>query len=135
MRRSCCLAALLLVAGCQAIPDTHRPVQPLPLDGPPLSYREVISRARTLATQATEAFYVDQWADVEKAAVNLEDTARYLPKTADVPAVQKTSLEARSQTLVQESLALREAAKSRDEKKTTEAMQRINLLVRELRPE
>jgi hypothetical protein len=49
--------------------------------------------------------------------------------------VRKVSLEARSQELAKAAMALREAAKAKDEKKTNETMQKINLLVRELRPE
>jgi hypothetical protein len=131
-----CFAALgLMVIGCQSGGDLRRSVPPLPLDGPALGYRDVVSRARTLASQATEAFYVDQWLEVERAAVSLEETARYLPKSADVPLPQKSTLDVRSKTLEQESVALREAAKSRDEKKTNDVMQRVNLLVRELRSE
>ena len=100
----------------------------------PMTYRDVIHRARSQATLATESFYIDQWQDVDRAAASLEDTARYLPRAVEVPATQKTSLEVRSQTLVKEAQALREAVKGRDEKKTTEAMKKINLLA-QLRPE
>jgi hypothetical protein len=136
MRRMLCSAALgLALVGCQSANDLRRPVQPLPVNGPALAYHDVVSRARLLATQATEAFYIDQWLEVEKAALNLEETARYLPKSTDVPTAQKFSIDTRSRTLEQESVALREAAKARDEKKTNDVMQRVNLLVRELRSE
>jgi len=128
-----CLAALAV--GCQVIPEAPRALQPLPSNGPAMTYRDVVYRARSQATLATESFYIDQWPDVDRAAAGLEDTARYLPRAVEVPATQRTSLEVRSQTLVKEAQALRQAVKGRDEKKTTEAMQRINLLVRELRPE
>lgn len=123
------------LAGCQVVPEAPRPLQPLPADGPAMTYREIIHRARSQATLATESFYIDQWQDVDRAAASLEDTARYLPKAIEVPVTQKASLEARSKTLAQEAKALREAVKGRDEKKTTDAMKKINLLVRELRPE
>jgi hypothetical protein len=41
----------------------------------------------------------------------------------------------RSEDLAKAAQTLREAVKSRDERRTTEVMQRINLLVRQLRPE
>jgi hypothetical protein len=136
MRRTLLGAAVCIVAaGCLATAEPRRPLQPLPVDGPPLAYRDVVARARGIATTATEAFYVDLWVEVERAAQSLEETAQYLPRTSDVPEVRKVSLEARSQALVKEAQALREAAKAKDEMKTTAAMQKINLLVRELRPE
>jgi hypothetical protein len=137
MRRELLPAAIVLAfVGCQTSADQRRPVQPLPAaDGPALSYRDVVSRARILATQATEAFYIDQWTDVERAALNLEETARYLPKSVDVPSGLRPGLDGRSKTLEEQSLALRDAAKARDEKKTNDVMQRVNLLVRELRSE
>lgn len=137
MGRTCaCLLLLSLFAtGCQVVPESPRNLQPLPADGALLTYRDVIYRARSQATLATESFYIDRWQDVDKAAASLEDTARYLPRALEIPAAQKSSLEARSQSLIKEAQALREAVKGRDEKKTTEVMKRINLLVRELRPE
>lgn len=134
MRRKCCLIlAAFVIIGCQALPDPNRSLQPLPLEGPPLTYREVATRARLLAMTATESFYVDAWADVERSAVSLAETATYLPRSSEVPADQKPSLDARSQSLREAAQKLREAALSRDEKKTNDSMQKINLLVRELR--
>src|SRR5262245_60588474 len=128
MRRAILLAAFsLLLAGCLATPEPNRPLQPLPTDGAPLPFKDVVARARGIATSATEAFYVDQWTEVEKAATNLEDTAQYLPRSADVPAAHKVSLEVRSQTLVKEAQTLKAAAKAKDVNKTTESMQKINL--------
>jgi hypothetical protein len=136
MRRAVLAAAsCFALAGCLATPEPNRQLQPLPVEGAPLNYKDVVARARGIATSATEAFYIDQWAEVEKAATNLEDTAQYLPRAGEIPMARKVSLEVRSQALVKEAQALREAAKAKDEKKTNEAMQKINLLVRELRPE
>src|SRR5262245_50166174 len=136
MRRAFCLTDLgLALAGCQLSPDPQRSLQPLPVDGPVLTYNEVVQRARAQAMLATEAFYVDQWAEVERAAASLEDTARYLPRSLEIPTAQKGSVDGRSTSLAAEAAALKTAVKSRDEKKTNETMQRINLLVRELRPE
>ena len=135
MRRTLTFVALAtIVAGCQVTPEP-RPLQPLPVEGPALNYKDVVVRARALATTATEAFYIDKWLEVEKAAISLEETAQYLPRTLEIPVGRKGSLDANSQTLLKEAQALREAARAKDEKKTTESMQKINLLVRELRSE
>lgn len=135
MRRTLTVVAIVtILAGCQVTQD-QKPLPPLKVDGAALSYKDVIVRARILATNANEAFYVDQWAEVEKAAASLEETAGYLPRSIEIPVSRKASLDTRSDVLVKEAQALRAAAKAKDEQKATAAMQKINLLVRELRPE
>jgi outer membrane murein-binding lipoprotein Lpp len=132
MRRAAIIFGLLLLSGCQALQE-HNRLQPLPTDGPALPYREVVQKSRNLATAATEAFYVDKWSEVELAAVALEQTALYLPRSYEIPEARKTSLDSSVKTLVKEAQALREAAKAKDETKTNETLQRIHLRVRELR--
>jgi hypothetical protein len=130
------LTALLvsLVAGCQTAPEQIK-IPPLPAEGQAVGYADVVQRARALATSATEAFYIDKWGDVESAALGLEQTALYLPKATDVPPARRASLDAQLQSLIRESQELREAARKSDEKRTNATLQRIHLLVRELRPE
>jgi hypothetical protein len=136
MKRATCvgLLAIIVFAGCQTAPEQIK-IPPLPAEGQPVTYGDVVQRARVLATSATEAFYIDKWGEVESAALGLEQTALYLPKASDVPAARRASLDAQMQTLVRESQELREAAKKSDEKRTNSTLQRIHLLVRELRPE
>src|SRR5262245_15882294 len=121
-----------VLAGCQSVPEPLK-IQPLPADGQPLAYADAIQRARTLATSATEAFYVDRWPEVESAAVNLEETARILPKSPDVPPTLRASLDAHSTALLADVQILRESAKKKDEDKTNEVLQRIHLRVRKMR--
>jgi Skp family chaperone for outer membrane proteins len=136
MSRAIATAGLfLVVAGCQLSPEARRTMPPLPSEPHALSYRDAVQRARQQAAQATEAFYIDQWTDVDAAAQGLEETARYLTRTRDIPAHQQMVLAIRSEDLAKAAQTLREAVKSRDERRTTEVMQRINLLVRQLRPE
>ena len=123
-----------VLAGCQAAPEQLR-IQPLPADGQPLSYSDALQRARYLATSATEAFYIDKWPEVEAAAIGLEETARLLPKSPDVPAPLKASLMSQSTALLADVQTLRESAKKKDEDKTNEVLQRIHLRVRKMRPE
>ncbi|MFL5342614.1 MAG: hypothetical protein ACJ8F7_20975 [Gemmataceae bacterium] len=136
MNRTACVgvAAFLLLAGCQNQPDQLR-VPSAPADGQLLSYRDTVAKARTLATSAVEAFYVDNWTDVEAAATNLEKTAQFLPKAIDVPAARQSTLDAQSQALQQDAQKLRESAHQADVKKTNEVLQRIHLQVRELKPD
>ena len=126
--------ALVLLAGCQTQPEQLR-VPPAPLEGQALSYRDSVARARNWATNAVEAFYVDKWAEVETAATGLEETARYLPKSIDVPAARKSSLEVQAVALQRDAQELRDYARKNDEKKANETLQRIHQRVRDLRPE
>jgi hypothetical protein len=125
---------VVLLLGCQTGPDGLR-MQPLPPGGQPLSYSDAIHRARAFATSATEAFYVDKWGDVEIAAIGLEETARILPKSPDIPMSLQGTLASQSTALLTDVQSLRESAKKKDEDKTNELLQRIHFRVRKMRPE
>jgi hypothetical protein len=134
MNRVVGVTLLALAAGCAA-PQERAPLKPLTEDTPPQTYVDLLNRARVQATTATEAFYVNGWPDLEELARGLEQTARFLQKATEVPARHKDRLKDEAGGLESEARRLQEAAKARDEKKTNEVMQRINLLVRELRAE
>lgn len=130
------ITALLffLFVGCQ-LPPERVPLKPLPEDGPPQSYADLVGRARAQATAANEAFYINNWPDLEDAAKGLEVTARVLAKAADVPPTHKDTLPIEAGDLIKEAAKLREAAKAQDVRQATETLQRLNLKVRELRPD
>ncbi len=130
------ITALLFVSlvGCQ-LPPERVPLKPLPDDGPPQPYVDLVNRARAQATAANEAFYINNWPDLEDAAKGLELTARVLGKAADVPLKHKDTLPNESADLAKEAAKLREVAKTQDVRQATETLQRINLKIRELRPE
>jgi hypothetical protein len=132
MRRTLLFGSVLLLATACQTPERVA-LRPLPDDGPPVPYAELLTRARAQCTIATEAFYVNKWPDVEDAARGLEQTAHYLPKAEDVPAKQKEAIPAVSTSLSKDAVKLREAAKSQDEKAANEVLQRLHLTVRELR--
>jgi hypothetical protein len=134
MHRARWFLLLVIVTGCQG-PAERVAIMPLPEEGAPLAYADALQRARFQASAANEAFYVDKWAEVQEAAAALEKTARYLLKTTDVPAKLKESLPNRVEELTKLTAQLREAAKAQDVKKANEALQQINLKVRELKPE
>ena len=123
---------LLILAACQA-PSERAALTPLPDDSPPMPYAELLTRARYQATLATEAFYVDKWAEVEDAARGLQQTARFLPKAEDVPARQKDALPVVSGDLSKEAGKLLEAARAKDVKEANDSLQRVQLVVHELR--
>ncbi|OAI49920.1 hypothetical protein AYO44_18220 [Planctomycetaceae bacterium SCGC AG-212-F19] len=110
-------------------------MQPIPQNGKGLAYAEVVLRARLQAGAATEAFYLNKWTALEDAARILEQTARMLVKTTDVPARQKDRLNAHADELAKEAMDLQQSASAQDEKRSNDALQRIHLKVRELRPE
>jgi hypothetical protein len=126
----CVLA--LGVAAC-ALPPERTPIRPLPDETVSLPFAELLTRARIQASNATEAFYLNKWEDLEDAARGLEQTARVLPKAIEVPPPQKEKLSTVSTALRKDAVSLREAAKAHNVKDTNEAMQRVNLTVRELR--
>jgi Prokaryotic membrane lipoprotein lipid attachment site len=128
------LAASLLVplSACQLPPERVQ-LQRLPESGPPLPYAELLTRARVQATNATEAFYVNRWSELEDAASGLEQTARYLVKAEDVPPRHKDTLAVMSSDLGKLGGKLREAAVAKDVKSANDSLQRIHLKVRELR--
>ena len=130
------ITALLFVilVGCQ-LPPERVPLKPLPENGPPQPYLDLVNRARAQATAANEAFYINNWSDLEDAAKGLELTARVLGQATDVPAKHKDTLAKQCGDLAKEVSKLREAAKGQDVRQATDALQRINLKVRELRPE
>ena len=125
------LASLL---GCRAAAE-RAVVQPLPDDTPPQPFIDLLSRARLQAMAANEAFYVDQWSDLDDAARSLEQSARFLHQAKDVPANRKTGLDSRADQLGAQAVQLRQAAKNRDVTQTNATLQRIHMIVRELRSE
>lgn len=133
-RALCCVVLLAGFAGCQLPPEAAA-VKPLPEDGPPQAYADLVGRARAQAKAANEAFYLNRWADLEDAARGLEQTARFLTKALDVPPRHKDTLAIEAGDLGKEATTLRESAKSQNVKQVTDSMQRLNLKVRELRPE
>jgi hypothetical protein len=132
--RSLPLLLVLLLFGCQ-LPGERVPLRTLPEDGPPLPYAELLTRARFQATNATEAFYLNKWGDLEESAKGLIQTGRFLEKATDVPAKHKDTLPVVAGDLRKEAANLQEAAKAQDVKKSGDILQRIHLKIRELRLE
>jgi hypothetical protein len=124
----------MVVFACQ-LPPERTALKPLPEETVSLPFPELLTRARQQASNATEAFYVNKWDDLEDAARGLEQTAKYLPKANEVPAKNRENLPTVSTLLKDEAVKLREAAKAKNVKETNEILQRVHLTVRELRLE
>jgi hypothetical protein len=132
MSRVVFLGIVLAAAGCQAAPS-RPPVTPLAEDSAPLPFGDLATRARQQAMAALEAYYVDRWPEVEESARGLEQTARFLRRSTDVPANRQGDLSLRADTLAEAAKQLREAAKTRASDQVNSVLQRINSQVRELR--
>lgn len=135
MMRTAFRGVLLIVvlAGCRI--SEREGANPLPENAAPLPYSEMITRARGQATTALDAFYVDSWLELEQSAQRLEQTARLLPKSTNIPAAFKAKIEPESDELRKDAVKLLEFARAKNAKQVNETMQRINLRIRQLRPE
>ena len=126
------LVGVLILGGCQ-LPSERAVLQPLPTNGPPLPYAQLLTRVRNQAKAANEAFYVDRWGELEELATGLDQTALYLSKAEDVPPNQKSSLGKTTSSLSKDAVQLRDAARMKDVKAANAAIQRITLAIHELR--
>jgi len=124
----------LALTSCQIGPEERRdPLVPLPDKVTPQPYGRLLERARTQASKATDAFYRDNWGELEDTARGLEQTAVFLAKSDDVPAKHRDTVVTLSGDLGKLARQLREAAVSKSVDKATEVMKSINLKVREMR--
>ncbi len=126
------LCVMLLLLGC-AVPAERVPLQPLPENGQVLPYAELLTRIRAQANAANDAFYLDRWGDLEDLAKGIEQTSRFLAKAQEVPKKNKDILVEVTRDLAQNAEKLRGAAVAKNVKDTTDALQKINSKVRQLR--
>lgn len=133
MRKLPVIALFLALASCQMAEPRAALPAPLPDKVTALPYNQLLSRSRSLATRATEALYVDNFADVEEAARGLEQTAQYLVKAEDVPGKHKDTLTTLSGDLGKLAKELRENASSKNAEKSNASLAKINAKVRAMR--
>lgn len=126
------LAALVLTAAGCCLPEREA-LRPLP-EGHVFTYDELYTRLRIQAGAALEAFYADSWRELEEYARGLEQTARRLPKTSAIPGPLRDGLDAQTSSLRKDAGLLAAAARERRVRPANEAMQRIQLTIRQLRP-
>jgi hypothetical protein len=120
-------ASLIILCGCQLTVDREH-LKPFDEKQPPRNYAELYLRSRSQANLALEAFYVDDWGELDTAAKGLEQTARFLP-LADMPADA-----ALAEKLRADAARLSEAARAKDVRVANEILQRIQFNIRTLRP-
>jgi Skp family chaperone for outer membrane proteins len=134
MRKLLVLGGLFLtLASCQ-VAEPRASLPPLlPDKVTAVPYGQLLTRARSQASRATEALYTDNFADVEEAARGLEQTAQYLVKAEDVPGKHKDTLTAMSGDLAKLAKELRETASAKNAEKGNEVLAKINAKVRSMR--
>jgi acyl-CoA reductase-like NAD-dependent aldehyde dehydrogenase len=133
VRGALVLLALGLVVSCR-LPADREDLKLLPADRPVPEYAEIYLRSRSQATIALEAFYADQWKELGDAARALEQSATFLPMSSAIPADRAPIVKKTAEKLLAESKALGEAATAKNVTAANEAMQRIQLDIRTLRP-
>jgi hypothetical protein len=131
MRCALVLIPVVTLLGCRAV--ERATLQPLPEVTTPLPFADLVARARLQAMSANEAFYIDQWGEVDAAARGIEQSARFLKQATAVPPTRTGDYVARADALAREASRLGEAARARDANGVSAALQRIHTLVRELR--
>jgi hypothetical protein len=131
----CLLPLAFGLAGCQS--PERAAVQPLPPNAGPLTYPDLVNRAKAQVAAGQEFFFRDSWTDVEQAADALRQTGELLGKLKpeDVPANKRDMLAKQVKELTDAAGALREAGQAKDARAATQAFQRLHLVVRELRPD
>lgn len=122
------LLAVAFLSGCRMAGD-REDLKLFDEKKPILNYPELYLRARSQASLALEAFYVDSWTDLDDAAKALEQTARFLPKANDSPGDPGLC-----EKLQADAVRLGEAARAKDVRVANEVLQRIQFDIRTLRP-
>jgi hypothetical protein len=129
------LLLTLVFLGCKSAEQAA--VEPLPPGVPPPAYADFFHRTKLQVAAAQDSFYRDNWADVQKAANALQESATVLAtyKNEEVPPNLKDQTAKQSKNLADTATILHAACKEQDAQKTTETFQRLHLLIRDLRPE
>lgn len=134
MKRIFVVGSLLLtLASCQLPEERREPLVPLPEKVTPQPYGRLLERARVQASKATDAFYRDNWPELEEYARGLEQTAQFLSRADDVPTKHRDTLATLSGDLGKLARQLKDASTAKSVDKATEVMKSINLKVREMR--
>lgn len=124
MSRVLLLTGLLILTGCQGTPE-RQALRLLPKDAGPLTYAELMHRAMLQYRVANEAYCKDGWNEVEEAALALEQTAQFLPRSPGLPAERKAEVTREADGLAREAVQLAEAARGKKAQQVHEHLQRF----------
>jgi hypothetical protein len=130
MRRALTCAALLVsLAGC-LVTEERAPLRLLPEDAAPRPYSDLLRRAEKQVGLATEAYYSDEWLDLEDAALALKQTARLLPGAVDTPLRMAKTVPGLAAGLSRDAEQLRAGARAKDARKVHSALQSLHVQLR-----
>ncbi len=116
------------LVGCQTAERIS--VRPLVDEAAPMAFADVLARARALANQANEQFFLDQWGELEQSARSLEQAGRLLKRSTNVPAVHQPVYVARAEEIEREARQLAAAAQAKDVNGANATLRRLNAGVR-----
>jgi hypothetical protein len=133
LKRTLALMLFVMVIGCR-LPEEREGLKPLPEKGTILPYQDMHNRVKVQARAAQDAFYVDNWQELEQMAQVLDQTARLLPNSSDQPNNVKKILAKEADSLKQQAVRLGEAAKAKNAQAANETLREIHLTIRNLRP-
>jgi hypothetical protein len=125
----------ILLVGCATSERIVPAPVVLPEEGSMVSFAELHPKLRQLAWKATEAFYRDDWKDLVETSQSLEKAARLLRTSKEAPTRLQPILAAKCDELTNESIQLREASQAAAIDRIGAHLQRINNIVREIRPD
>ncbi|GBD35302.1 hypothetical protein HRbin36_00412 [bacterium HR36] len=125
----------LASCGCQSL--EKQALEPLPADGPPLAYSELVERARRQVWAAQEIFYRDNWEELIKASDALHETGQRLAQFSAerVPARCREVWPKPVEEFRQAVLKLRESARQHDAIQSANAFQTLHLVLKQIRPD
>ena len=124
--------SLILLAGC-ASPDATRGAKLLDETDPKFTYRQLYVRARAQSNIALEAYYSDSWLELEDTAKAIEQAARFMAQSEEIPDHIKDRLPKDAEALRRDALELAECARAKNAKSANDVMQRIQVTIRALR--
>lgn len=115
------------------LPPEREALRSIPEDGAGLIYNELIVRGRAQLNLALDAFYLDSWKELEEMGKGLEQTARFLPKSAEPPTTLKDNILTKSKEMRNSAIRLSEGARTKNVEMCSEALRDLNLQIRALR--
>jgi hypothetical protein len=136
MFRTCvCIAAAAILIGCATGDRAAMPPPVIPDDGATVSYADLVGSLRQVAWRATESFYRDDWLTLDDSAASLEKAAKALKQSKNVPPRIQAMLVGRCDDLAAESAKVKTAAAARSADQVGSHLQKVHILIRELRPD
>ncbi len=116
--------------GCCTTPESVA-VPPLPVEGPAAN-RDLLLRIRYHASEAVDAYYLDDWAQVEKLAGLLETETKFLGDSPELSPRSKTALSLEKKVLLDNIAVLKQAARSANVTQVGDALSQIQTHIRKI---